>query len=395
MKKFLATASVVALVSGGLVLASAGAASAHTPELTVTCDSIQLDLTNYPAEGNFLTAVLDGQDLSGPFGNQFHSGSIALDPTVPHTWTILIDSSDGYAYDKDLSGSSSEDCIPDEPEIPTQPEDETSTIISTPVTDCEAGTITVTEQTTRTPYIWDAIKWVWVLGESVNDEPIVTVTPTTVEECPIEEPPVPVQFSTPTISVVYDCEAEDYIATTTGFDTDNLELVFFLDLNGDGQVDLNSELLVESYFPGGTFSLTDALTSFGYPAPTEGSTTFQVGYVNESAQVVLTDRTFTVVVPAVDNSACEVPPVDEPPVVVPPVVTPPVVVPPVVAPPVVVPAVVVPVTDVPVTKVASTEELAVTGGSDVTPLALFAGVISGLGVLLVAGSALFRRFRTQ
>lgn len=62
IRKLIATATVAILAGGGLALASTTAASAHTPEVTDTCSSISVNLTNYEfvpgAPAEFETVVV-------------------------------------------------------------------------------------------------------------------------------------------------------------------------------------------------------------------------------------------------------------------------------------------------------------------------------------------------
>ena len=184
-----ALAIATALAAGSLL--AAAPASAHTPVLDVDCDSIALNLTNYPAEGNTVTATLDGVTSVTPFGSSFSSGPIALDPAVSHSWTVVIDSADGDAYDRTISGSSDPDCIP-EVVVPEQPEPRVEETSSS-VTDCDAGVITTTH--VRLTYNTVLVDNVWVEQEPVA-EYSETTEPTDDVDCPpvvvppVEEPPV-------------------------------------------------------------------------------------------------------------------------------------------------------------------------------------------------------------
>ncbi|MFG6401867.1 LPXTG cell wall anchor domain-containing protein [Microbacterium sp. P04] len=93
------------------------AAQAHTPELAFDCDSLEISLTGYPADSTVL-ATIDGKTQGAQtFTNSYSSGVIKLDSTVAHTFSVVVDSSDGDAYDWEKSGSTT----PCEPPVVTPP----------------------------------------------------------------------------------------------------------------------------------------------------------------------------------------------------------------------------------------------------------------------------------
>lgn len=182
-KKLAAITTATALV-GASVLLMAGPASAHTPELTYDCDSIEVTLTGYPS-GSTINGVLDGVNLgTTTFSGNYSSGPIVLDPSVAHEWTITIDSSDGDRFDKVITGQSPAVCLP---VVPPKPEP-VVTVKTGEDGDCETGIVTRYE----TPFTadWTLVDNVWVQGEPVAGETIITTRPATATECPVEEPPV-------------------------------------------------------------------------------------------------------------------------------------------------------------------------------------------------------------
>lgn len=186
MKRTLTIATGV-LVGLAAVAIAGAPASAHTPEVSVDCDSIELTLTGYPA-GSTVGGTLDGADVgTTTFDGSFSSGPFALDPTVAHTWSIVIDSSDGEKYDKVITGSSDPDCIPEEPPVVPEKPEPVVTVEVGEDGDCETGIVTRYE----TPFTadWSLIDNVWVLGEPVAGETVITNRPATEVECPVEEPP--------------------------------------------------------------------------------------------------------------------------------------------------------------------------------------------------------------
>lgn len=110
------TRITAALAAVGLAaigsLALAGPASAHDQTFDVTCTSITVNLTNYPA-GSTIGGTLDGVDLgTTTFGPSF-SQSAALDPAVAHSWSIVVVSGDGdHSFDRTFAGVSDPACIP-------------------------------------------------------------------------------------------------------------------------------------------------------------------------------------------------------------------------------------------------------------------------------------------
>lgn len=201
-----------------------------------------------------------------------------------------------------------------------------------PPTDCEPTALASQTDWVNAPegFTWPAT--ITAPADNIGWPPIyrahhADLAQTLSEDCGSEEPPVETEFDQPILEVVYVCETEAYLAYPTGFGTDDVDLIFGLDANGDGTIDVNSEILLESLFPTTQgYDLDATLASFGLPAAAEGEYEFQIGVLNESFQIDwLEGRSFTIVIPAVDDSECAT---EEPPVVVPPVIVPPAVIPP-------------------------------------------------------------------
>lgn len=125
----LAAAGILAV---GAAVALPIAASAHTPDFQVSCTSASIDLTNYPS-GSTVSGTLDGDDLGTvTFGPERYHGHTALDPSVPHTWNVVVTSGDGdHRYDRTFAGTSDPACLP-VIETPT-PTPEPTTPAPTPV----------------------------------------------------------------------------------------------------------------------------------------------------------------------------------------------------------------------------------------------------------------------
>lgn len=178
LRAILAPTATAALLTGvvgtGLALAAAPAAEAHDQALAVSCTSIGLTLTNYP-QGSTVSGTVDGVDLgSSTFGPSF-SQSAALDPAVPHTWSIVVVSGDGdHRFDRTFVGQSDPACIP---------------VVTPPVT---------------TPPV--------VVPPTEEPTPPVTTPPTTIP--PVDEPTTP-PVVTPPVDVIAPL-VQDYVSCTGG-----------------------------------------------------------------------------------------------------------------------------------------------------------------------------------
>lgn len=130
-----ATAAVVL----GAALFGASSAQAHDKKVDLTCTSINLSLTNYPAN-SVVDGTLDGQALGATTFNGSFSFSQALDPKVPHTYSLVVKSGDGNArFNINESGKSDPSCIPPveppvttAPPVVTPPTEEPTTPVETP-----------------------------------------------------------------------------------------------------------------------------------------------------------------------------------------------------------------------------------------------------------------------
>ncbi len=105
MKRTLAGVAVTTLALGGMLVATAAPASAHTPRVTSTCDSLEVNLTQY--QGAEVTVLIDGEPavdergstvVDQKFGRDW-SGTFQLDGSTSHTWSVDVDTRDGYDWD--------------------------------------------------------------------------------------------------------------------------------------------------------------------------------------------------------------------------------------------------------------------------------------------------------
>ena len=127
-RKIAAMSAIAALGLGGALVATS-AASAHDKTVDITCTSIGIMLTNYPS-GSTVGGTIDGVDLgTSTFGSEGFAYSQALDPAVPHTYTLVVKSGDGnYAFDINESGKSDPACIP----VVVPPTEEPTPPVTTP-----------------------------------------------------------------------------------------------------------------------------------------------------------------------------------------------------------------------------------------------------------------------
>lgn len=106
MKRLLASAAVTALALGGIAVATAAPASAHTPVVTADCTSLSVKLWAYSdTKQNDLTVTVDGAVVDDTRFKRSFEKAYDLDPTKDHTWSVKVDAGDGSRYDHQQSGS--------------------------------------------------------------------------------------------------------------------------------------------------------------------------------------------------------------------------------------------------------------------------------------------------
>lgn len=115
MKRTLAGVAATTLAVGGMLVATAAPASAHTPRVSATCTSLEVNLTQY--QGADVVVTIDGDTVAEEkFGNSWHK-SFDLDGAKGHTWRVDVDAHDGKHYDARREGRT-EPC----PTPPQQPQ---------------------------------------------------------------------------------------------------------------------------------------------------------------------------------------------------------------------------------------------------------------------------------
>jgi hypothetical protein len=202
-----------ALVTGGIVMATAGPAAAHTPQGWGDCDGVTAKATSYGSQDeNTVTVTLDGVVVED---TQFDTGftktyEYATNQST-HTWKVEIrTTNDEPAFSKTFEGTATGcDTVP-EPE-PKEWTDRSDKV------DCYAEEVVTTITTTTVGWVWDTSKGKWV-----EDEPKVTTDtesrPATAEELNKAEcdgPGEPESKVTTESSERLDCVDEEMVVTTT------------------------------------------------------------------------------------------------------------------------------------------------------------------------------------
>jgi len=98
VKRLLASAAATALALGGLLVATAAPASAHTPDVSATCTELSVNLSQYSARGtkdNTVTVTVDGQQVDRQtFPGSFTGTYPVPDPTRATSWEVSIEAWD-------------------------------------------------------------------------------------------------------------------------------------------------------------------------------------------------------------------------------------------------------------------------------------------------------------
>jgi len=145
--RLIAGLALVSLGGTGIALASATAASAHTPEVDATCETLTVALVNYStgnqnAKPNSITVSIDDETVEeSAFGAGFTGSYDFADKTVAHHYEVVIDSVDN-AYDRTFTGDSVP-CLPPTP--PVVPADAKAELSTTPAACGVAGTLVLGE----------------------------------------------------------------------------------------------------------------------------------------------------------------------------------------------------------------------------------------------------------
>ena len=139
MKKSL---TIIAVIGG--VLAFATPALAHSPSVAPSCSGLAVSFVSYegPSTNNRVTITIDDGVTVADFGGSY-SHTFNWSQTVPHTWSVVIDSNRSTGnptqYDASFSGEWQE--------CKTAP---TTTTTVAPTTTTVAPTTTTVEPTTTT-----------------------------------------------------------------------------------------------------------------------------------------------------------------------------------------------------------------------------------------------------
>ena len=122
------------LMAGGLALAAAAPASARTPEVNSTCDTLTVEMTSYEgsqdSKPNNVTVTIDNEEVENEnFGQSFKASYDFDNKYEAHNYVVKVDAPDTQ-YDKTFTGSS-KPC-----EAPPLAKDATAELTVTPPT-CE------------------------------------------------------------------------------------------------------------------------------------------------------------------------------------------------------------------------------------------------------------------
>ncbi|GAA1723038.1 hypothetical protein GCM10009809_18590 [Isoptericola hypogeus] len=99
MKRTLAGVAVSTLALGGMLVATAAPASAHTPEASATCDTLTVNLQAYADDRdgrtNTVTVTVDGATvIQTNFGGSYYNDEIDL--VGSSSWSVSVDAWDGH-----------------------------------------------------------------------------------------------------------------------------------------------------------------------------------------------------------------------------------------------------------------------------------------------------------
>ena len=111
MKRTLAGVAATTLAVGGMLVATAAPASAHTAKEFPSCDSLTVTLTQYDRAD--VTVLIDGKPAVDGDGRRVEdldfqggwSATFELDGSVAHTWSIDVDAHDGAQWNYANSGT--------------------------------------------------------------------------------------------------------------------------------------------------------------------------------------------------------------------------------------------------------------------------------------------------
>jgi|GEM_PF-6856717 len=157
----LGSMAIASALLGGVVIAGAGSASAHTPSISASCSGVRVNGTAYDAgQDNRWTVTVDGVTTKGTFG-------AGVDKTVPvpqegrtTQWSATIEAFDG-GYRQSRSGSVGP-C--GTPPVPDRPADKVETRERVTPPDCTTFTVTTVKESRTIPWTYDKASNAWVAG---------------------------------------------------------------------------------------------------------------------------------------------------------------------------------------------------------------------------------------
>jgi len=133
------------LAAGASAVTAPTPASAHTPEVSATCSTLTVALTNYSNDKNpnSISVSIDSETVEETrFGSAFDATYPLGDTTAAHDYLVRIDAP-GKAYDREFAGSS----VPCEAEVAP---DASAALAVTPATCDTTGTLVLGESKNAT-----------------------------------------------------------------------------------------------------------------------------------------------------------------------------------------------------------------------------------------------------
>lgn len=169
IRKVIAGAVTALLVGGGLALATAIPASAHTPVASASCTGLDVSLTSYSAnhkKNNHVTITVDGDTVTDQdFGTTFVKSYPSTDQYSGHTYKVHVKAWDDsrYNYDKTFNVAA---CLTN-PAEPTKPPSYTDwTDSGTPA----CGDTLVSQTRVRTDYTYTLVDHKWIEHTATKTE---------------------------------------------------------------------------------------------------------------------------------------------------------------------------------------------------------------------------------
>lgn len=196
--------SLLVLLAMLAALFVASPASAHTPQASATCETLNVLLTHYNGENRVVVIVDDVTVAEHEFGDDYSNAFHLGDQYVAHTWKVKIRAHDdpegANGWSTNLTGTSTP-CVREEP-IQPEPRVVTETWTSWVCIEPADGTAILNTygQDTTFNTTLDPETWTWVEDDGTLGEVyVISSTSISVETCNAETTP-PTEEPTPTVT---------------------------------------------------------------------------------------------------------------------------------------------------------------------------------------------------